>query len=112
MRSPNETSPTSSRHDPGRLMRTARLLAADQEAEQAGDTSTADDAETAIPTAADWAILHEMAETGGYSQVVWEIVDNIVAGGPTSQLPRIDGVKPPDPDKPLDAYRHAFGRSA
>lgn len=51
------------------------------DAREAGDTAAENEAVIAMRSSHDWAILHEMAPSGGYSQVLWEYVDSIAADG-------------------------------
>lgn len=49
-------------------------------AERAGDQETADASVEAMSTSRDWPILQEMESQGGWSQVVWEISEELSAG--------------------------------
>ncbi len=70
------------------------------DAREAGDTAAENEAVTAMRSSHDWAILHEMAQSGGYSQVLWEYVDSIAA----------DGTVPGEqPTNVMESSEHALG---
>ena len=49
-------------------------------ASAAGDTARADEAARVLSTSRDWPVLQEMAQQGGYSDVVWHYADTVAAG--------------------------------
>ncbi len=70
------------------------------DAREAGDTAAKNEAVTAMQSSHDWAILHEMAQSGGYSQVLWEYVDSIAANG------TVPGERPMNV---MESSEHALG---
>ncbi len=70
------------------------------DAHEAGDTTAENEAVAAMQSSHDWAILRELAQSGGYSQVLWEYVDSIAA----------DGTVPGEqPTNVMESSEHALG---
>ncbi|MBM0127266.1 hypothetical protein [Pimelobacter simplex] len=54
-------------------------------ARAAGDTAAATEAQQALGTARDWPALKDIADEGGWSDVIWQYADIVVAGVPTAR---------------------------
>jgi hypothetical protein len=59
-------------------------------AREGGDAARVQQAVDAMVTSRKWPILEEMAETGGWSEVIWDFADQMAAGTLTRE--RTDGI--------------------